>query len=204
MKNLIVLLAASSILSSSHALASYNTSPVLNPVEEFVYNSAEVSEKSYVQIRVTDLLNVLESSTSEDVIFDLENIPAYTVERKTDGSLDLINNMGIAVVESKAGGVFAALEFHSGIAGDKWTKFSELSDSASKLLNPKCLIRFDVRKVPQAVSGISLGFKLWDMSNESVVDVTIPQDTNDNSNDSPFSKDTQVVYVKIPWASVSL
>jgi hypothetical protein len=197
-----VLMAASILFNSGAAIANNNTSPVLDSVEEFQFSAIEVREQRFIQLRVNDLLNVLEASTNKNVIYDLENEPAYTIERAADGSLDIIHNMGIALTSSKAAGISNVLEFHSGIEGTAWQKFSELTEKASKLLTPKSLIRFDANKVPHAVSKIDFEFKLWDMSNRGAVDVKKPQDTTSNLNDSPFSKDTQVVYVKVPWLSV--
>lgn len=200
LRNLITaLIIVIGLIKTSNAATSLNTSPVLDPIEDFVYRSAEVSGKRYIQIRVSDLLSALESSTDKDVLYDLEHALSYRPEHNTEGTVDLANNMGIALVRSKVSDLFANLYFQMAKKEDQWIKFGELSATASKLLNPNSIIRFDINSIPRGLKNITISFKLWDLSNSESININFPQDTSDGSIDSPFSKDTQVVYIKIPW-----
>lgn len=198
MKNLIVLLAASLTFSQS-TFAQYNTSPVLIPIDDYKVHAKELEQSKYIQFRVTDLLAHLEAADRDNQnIYDAENV-SYLLETNSNGDVNIIKNMGIAITGVEAAASFEFIEVKSGEANADWKKLKDLSEKAASLVTPKSYIRFDLNKIPMAGNDITLKFKLWDMSNVHVVDAEKPYDTSILGNDSPFSKDTQVVYFKIPW-----
>lgn len=185
------------LATTSLSFAQYNTSPELVTIDEYRYEVKELEQKKFLQFRVTDLLNHLESTDRNVLnIEDAESTP-FIVDY-SDSGLEVINNMGIALVHSQAAAAFNIIEvMHPD--SNAWEKLSDLSESAGRLLKPKSIIRLDLSNIPMTLDEITLKFKLWDMSDLELVDLDKKYDTTIPGNDSPFSKDTQVVYVKIPW-----